>query len=210
LNPDKDKLPNENDRLYLEYSGLLLKAIEAGAGYRVEWENILYIVPTPLVLIDERNRFHSEISPAIRWKGGKRFYFLKGLNFDKTLWQKIIDKSITAEEVMRIEDNDLREVAFSLLGVNEMLKGLKAKLIHTGVKGNRLYECRNFRDTGETEYCLLMDDASTERQFVKFINPGYINEKKDADYVTARHYQDEESNSLPMEDYLLIPAENEA
>src|SRR3990167_3319448 len=58
-NPNKEHSPNENDRKYLEYSELLLQALEYGLGYRVEWEDTLYLVPTPLVLIDERNRFHS-------------------------------------------------------------------------------------------------------------------------------------------------------
>src|SRR3990167_4828758 len=53
-NPNKEHSPNENDRKYLEYSELLLQALEYGLGYRVEWEDTLYLVPTPLVLIDER------------------------------------------------------------------------------------------------------------------------------------------------------------
>jgi hypothetical protein len=183
-----------------------MQAKEAGAGYRIEWENTLCIVPTPLVKIDEQNRFHSEVAPAIRWKGGKSFWYLKGENFDKALWQKIVDKTITAEETMKIGDIDKRTIAISMLKPGELLKQLKAKLIHTGIKGNRLYECKNFMDTGDTEYCLVMTDASTPREFIKFTPPD-VGKRHDADYATAMGYQDAQGNSLPLEDYLNIKEE---
>jgi hypothetical protein len=122
------------------------------------------------------------------------------------LWQKIADKSITTEEVLKIQDSDKREIAFSLLGPEEMLKGLKAELIHTGIKGNRLYRCKNFRGTRRTEYCLVMTDASTPRQFIKFVPPE-VGKKTNADFATAEGYKDAEGNSLPLEDYLMMELE---
>lgn len=183
-----------------------MDAIEAGAGYRVEWEDVLYIIPTPLVLIDEQNRFHSDFAPAIRWKSGHAFYYLRGENFDKALWEKIVTQKITAKEVMQMEDIDKRTIAISMLKPGEMLKQLKAKLIHTGVKGNRLYECKNFMDTGKTEYALVMTDASTPREFIKFTPPD-VGKQRDADVATAAGYQDAEGNSMPLEDYLAIELE---
>lgn len=47
LNPS-DNQPNENDRMYRKYSKLLLEALEAGLGYRVEWEDTLYLVSCTL------------------------------------------------------------------------------------------------------------------------------------------------------------------
>ncbi len=47
--------PNENDKKYLKYSELLMQAKECGVGYRVEWENVLYLAPTPIVKIDDQN-----------------------------------------------------------------------------------------------------------------------------------------------------------
>jgi len=77
---------DENDKKYLEYSELLLEALEAGLGYRVEWEDVLYLAPCPIVKIEEQNRFHSTKEPAIRWKGGREFYYLHGVNFEKKWW----------------------------------------------------------------------------------------------------------------------------
>jgi len=52
--------PNENDRKYLKYSELLLQALEYGLGYRVEWEDTLYLIPTPIVRIDQLVRHYKD------------------------------------------------------------------------------------------------------------------------------------------------------
>jgi hypothetical protein len=107
---------------------------------------------------------------------------------------------------MQIGDIDKRTIAISMLPPGEMLKQLRAKLIHTGIKGNRLYECKNFMDTGDTEYALVMTDASTPREFIKFTPPD-VGKLGDADVATAAGYKDNEGNSLPLEDYLAIEQE---
>ena len=56
-----------------------MKAIECGVGYRVEYNNTLYLVPDRICRIDEQNRFHSETEPAIFWKGGHDFYYIHGV-----------------------------------------------------------------------------------------------------------------------------------
>lgn len=108
--------------------------------------------------------------------------------------------------MLQIGDSDKREIAFSLLGPDEMLKGLNAKLIHTGIKGNKLYRCDDFRGTGDTEYALVMKDASTPRVFIKFVPPE-VGSKGDADFATAQGYKDAAGNSMPVENYLLIEQE---
>jgi hypothetical protein len=179
-----------------------MQAKEAGAGYRVEIEaeDTLYIVPTPIVAIDEQNRFHSETVPAIRWKGGEEFYYLRGETFEKKLWQKIVSGKITATEVMQITDVDKRTIAISMLSPKEMLKQLNAALVDTGTKGTELYECANFMDTGDTEYCMLMKDASTPRMFIEFVPPE-VGQKKSADLAQA------EAMQLTVKEYLSMQLE---
>lgn len=128
LNPDKECPINNNDRKYLEYSKLLMEAMEYGIGYRVEWEDTLYLVPTPLVKIDERNRFHSTKAPAIRWKGGAEFYYFSGVNFEKDLWTKIVKNKLSAEYILtKIENVEQRRIAWELMDKSKIkkLKGLK-------------------------------------------------------------------------------------
>jgi len=192
-NPDKDYPINENDKKYLEYSQLLFDAIKLGAGYRVEWEDTLYIAPTPLVYIDAQNRFHSDQYPAIRWSN-KEIYYLQGEQFEKPLWDKIVTEKATIKDVMNIRNNDKRAIAFQMLKPKRLLKAIDAKLINTGEKGTRLYQVDNFaqkvlgedwNDTIEnkTEYCMVMD-CPTSRVFLEWVDPK-IGEIKDADLAQA-------------------------
>ena len=114
-NPDKDKLPNENDKKYLEYCELLMEAKEYGLGYRVEWKDTLYLVPTPLVKIDEQNRFHSIKEPAIRWKDGKEFYYLHGVNLEKKWWTKIVNDTMSPDEIFAIDNLEHRRIAYEFM-----------------------------------------------------------------------------------------------
>jgi hypothetical protein len=119
-NPDADKQPNNNDKKYLEYCELLMQAKEYGMGYRIEWEDTLYCCPTPLVKIDKQNRFHSITQPAIRWKGGKEFYFINGVLFEKSLWEKVVKDSLTPQEVFAIENTEQRRIAYELMDKTKM------------------------------------------------------------------------------------------
>jgi hypothetical protein len=186
-----------------------MQAKEYGAGYRVEWEDTLYIVPTPLVRIDGQNRFHSETEPAIRWKGGKELYYLYGEEFDKKLWQRVTSGTFTAKELMAIEDSDQRSIAMTYLVPKDMLEQMDAKFVHEGIKGNRLYRCDDYLGSGETEYALLMQDASTPREFVSFV-PKDFDHHNNADEATAGMYRRGDGVMLPVEDYLLIGSEWEA
>jgi hypothetical protein len=92
-----------------------MQAKEFGAGYRVEWKDTLYIVPTPIVAIDEQNRYHSTEIPAIRWKDGKEFYYLSGVNFDKKLWKTVTSPDLTPKQVFAIENTEQRRIAYELM-----------------------------------------------------------------------------------------------
>jgi len=139
-NPDSDKLPNENDKIYLEYCELLMQAKEVGLGYRVEWEDTLYLIPTPLVEIDEQNRFHSATKPAIRWKGGKEFYYLHGVNFEKKWWTKIVNDKFTPDQVFAIDNLEHRRIAYEYMDKSKMskLKDFEVLDEATDEQGNKM------------------------------------------------------------------------
>ena len=92
---NKEKI-NENDEKYLAYCEILMSAKEAGLGYRIEYEDTLYLVPTPLVKIDSENRFHYEKGPAILWKSGSKFYFIHGV--------KVTEKIVMHPEMLIKQD----------------------------------------------------------------------------------------------------------
>jgi len=89
-----------------------MEAKEAGLGYRVEWKDTLYLVPTPIVSIDSQNRFHSKEKPAIYWKGGKEFYKINGVDLEKELWKRIVSGNITPKEVFAIKNTEQRRIAY--------------------------------------------------------------------------------------------------
>jgi hypothetical protein len=147
----------------------------------------------------ENGMLHSETGKSVEYADGWGLYTLRGVSFDNDveLYEKIVSKKITGKEVMQIQDVDKRTIAISMLKPDELLKQLNAVLIDRGVEGTNLYECKNFMDTGKTEFCILMTDWSTPRQFVEFVPPE-IGKIRSAVHAQASAY------GIPDEDYLTI------
>jgi hypothetical protein len=127
-NPDSDKLPNENDKIYLEYCELLMQAKEAGLGYRVEWEDTLYLAPTPLVTINSRNQFHNDSAPAIRWKGGREFYFFNGVAVNEQIIMR--PETLTKEDVINEKNEEVRRVMVEKIGAERFAKMMDFKVVN--------------------------------------------------------------------------------
>ena len=173
-NPNKEHSPNENDRKYLEYSELLLQALEYGLGYRVEWEDTLYLVPTPLVLIDERNRFHSTEKPAIRWKNGHEFYYIHGVNVD----EKIVKypEKLTKKDWINQTNLEVRRIIQDRMP--NFVEKIGAKSINYA-KGYELFEIDVNPDPEKIAHYLKMKDTSTDRIYYLRVPPN-INNAPDA------------------------------
>jgi len=168
-NPDKKYPVNDNDQKYLKYSKLLMEAMEYGLGYKVEWEDTLYLVPTPLVKIDKGNRFHSKSVPAIRWKGGVEFYYLNGVNFKKRLWTKIVKDKLSAKYVLtKINNAEQRRIAWELMDKTKIkkLKGLKILDEQIDGKGKKM-RIFTFTVKGFNTPFYIYEgiDASTNRKY---------------------------------------------
>jgi hypothetical protein len=114
-----------------------MQAKEYGLGYRVEREDTLYLVPTPLVRIDSQNRFHSDVQPAIRWKGGKELYYLSGVHFSKDLWEKVVSGQMSFKEILDIENTEQRLQAMRF-NPKALMKE-NPKLVHKTDRNNELY-----------------------------------------------------------------------
>jgi hypothetical protein len=173
-----------------------MQAMEYGLGYRVEWEDKLYLVPTPIVRIDERNRFHSLTSPAIRWKNGAEFFYLNGVNFEKDLWEKVVNKTISSKEVLSLDNIEQRMAALRVIGVEKILE--TATLIDHA-KGYELYQIKNIFTI--TAYYLKYADPSTGRVYISGIDPK-VGVKKSAIKALAWkfHIDDEVDNNTKLFD----------
>jgi hypothetical protein len=152
-----------------------MQAKEAGLGYRVEWENTLYLVPTPIVRIDQQNRFHSTTEPAIRWKSGAEIYMLHGVKFEKEWWSKIVNDELTPETILAIDNLEHRRIAWEFMDKKKLegLKGFEVLDNTTDTYGNpmrviqfdhpdagkiRYYNC--FCPTTKREYYLGTDEKT--------------------------------------------------
>ncbi|MBI5698534.1 MAG: hypothetical protein HZC29_08685, partial [Thaumarchaeota archaeon] len=112
--------------------------------YNVIWlENFVIITRTPKVVRTQNKRMHSLDKPSFEWKNDTCYYHIDGVFFRKEMWEKITKQQITAEEVVKIENQDQRMVALKYYGTERLLKDFDAKLIDESKRGNKLYEVSN-------------------------------------------------------------------
>lgn len=205
-NPDKQFPPKEEDRIYLQYCDLLFQANESGLGYRVEWEDTLYLVPAPLVRIDEQQRFHSDVKPAIRWKGGNEFYYLSGLNFPVELWRRVVSGKMTFAEIIGIENTEQRLQAMRY-NPNALLSE-NPKLVHKSKRGNELFLIENSQaneiyDAPKVWLLGFIDPSkkSPNNKMYEEVDPQMAAKHPNADYIQARHL------GLTLKQYAMLTME---
>ncbi len=165
-NPEKDK-PNEDDKKYLKYSELIIKAKELGVGYFCDWEDVLHLVPVPIISCDEQKRYHSITSPAIEWEG-EQIYYLHGVKFEKEWWEKIVQGKLSAEEIFAIDNVEHRRIAYEMMDKTKLkaLKNFKVLDEKTDDKGKPMkiisFNIQNMKEDLIFYNCI---DASTDREY---------------------------------------------
>ena len=189
------------------------KMLKSGIFMTILFENVALACRRPkAVRRDDQGRLHSDQKPAIEWRDGYKLYYLHGQHVNESLWKRIVSQEMTLKDIMDIRNADERTMAFSMLRPDRLLEAMNAKLIHTGIKGTKLYQVDDFaekvlgdtsRIKNSTEYCMVMQDASTDRVFLEWVDPK-IGQQEDADLAQATALQ------IPLEDYLSIPIECEA
>ena len=161
-----DAKPNKNDKKYLKYSELLLEALEYGLGYRVEWEDTLYLIPTPLVKLDNQNRYHSETEPAIRWKGGKEFYFIHGVKVD----EKIVKhpELLTKEDWLNEKNTEVRRVMMDKM--TDFVEKIGGEKLQEDLAG-QLWRVELSNDPENFALYVRLKDSSTDRIYFERVPP---------------------------------------
>ena len=144
-----------------------MQAKEAGCGYWVEWEDTLYLVPTPLVLIDDRNRFHSLDKPAIRWKGGKELYFVHDVSVD----EKIVKypEKLTKNDWLDQDNLEVKRIIQEQMG-ERFVEEIGSKVIHEGTRG-KLVEIELPNDPDKVARYAHVKDSSTDRWYYIRVAP---------------------------------------
>ena len=150
-----------------------MEAKEVGVGYRVEWEDVLYLAPTPIVRLNSLNQFHNVSLPAIEWETDK-FYYLNGVNFKEELWKKVVSGKMPFEDILKIEDVDQRTQAMRFGDVEKFLEHTKAKKLDEHIKFTpdgtmihyRLFEIPKEMCSLKTAYYMVYECPSTMKLYM--------------------------------------------
>lgn len=149
---DEDKKFNDAQELFLQLK-------ESGAGYWAEQGSKIYICPNPIIRLNSLLQYHSEIKPAIEWKNGLKLYFLFDVNFFEDLWKKVVNKTITPEEIFALQNKEQKSAAMRIYGYKNLVKDAKI-----------LSECDILQNNKPTKYQVLeydLKDDDVPARFVK-------------------------------------------
>jgi hypothetical protein len=108
-----DKKLKDDVRKYLDY-------MESGQFFVIFLKGFAFVCPRPSkVYRDAQNRLHSTEHPAVSWKGYE-LYFLNGLCFEKSLWEKVVSGKMPVEDIFAIENAEQRRVAYEVMEKTRM------------------------------------------------------------------------------------------
>jgi len=150
---------------------------------------------------DKENRLHNDTGkPAISWSDGYEIYFLHGVSFDKELYRKVIDRKLTGEEIMSIQNIEQRMIALKYADSEIMLNSLNGKMINKSDRGNELWLIEDFQSFPKA-YFLRYTCPSTGRIYVSGVDPDFA-EGKTADECMAWKFR------LTLQNYIEMKIES--
>lgn len=179
----KIKVVDERDPAnadYIRYADFLKKGV-----WSIQYfTNFVVICKLPKrVRLDDQNRLHSMAGSAIVWRTPDvTNYFIHGVSFPDDLYNKIKDGTITAKELLTIQNQEQKAAAIREVGFDKLIQALgdKARCIDIGRKRikqngewvtleNELYQISGlFRFDMKTVKCRC---TSTDRIFYIDVPP---------------------------------------
>jgi len=181
----------------------LFKRFSEKFHYIFPFKDMCFVSQKPEHIIFQNDLMHHDTLPALRYPDGYELYSIRGVTIEKEIFEKLRDRTFELEDLTNMENADARAVAISMMRPELILEKENAELVHTGIKGTKLYRVPNFLDTGNVEYCMTMVCPSTGRDFLEWVEPS-VGEKCDADLAQASSFVDEYGNRLSVEDYLTM------
>lgn len=193
---------NDNARTLIDVNMTIVSSAANGLAYYVARDEVFYLVPLPRMTF-QNDVLHSEARMAVEWDNGDGYYYLHGIEFTEDQHWRLMNDEFSVERLISISHADKRAAALSYFKPAALMKALDATLIDTGQKGTRLYRARSASLMMRTEaYFMLMDDASTDRQFVEWVPPA-VGRLGDAELCQAKAF------GITLEEWLSIPPEME-
>lgn len=159
LNDEEFESAMRNKELALKAYDVTEKLLNAGLTSALihlpnnKKELVLIRLPSKIE-IDESNILSSAKQPVIKWRDGTEIYALNNVYFNKQMWQKVVNKSISKAEIDELSkditaNTERIGVIFSTIGYDRVIRLFPSKLVKTYVekddKGRELhyelYEC---------------------------------------------------------------------
>lgn len=163
------------------------------AAYGFMTDKICIILTKPTVLTDVQWRLHNPYGLAMQWQDGTGEYFLHGVTFEKSLWKKVTERSLSFTEVLAIKDIDQRWVAMKFMEPQKLIEGANGKLLQKSERGNELYLFEGLFPNAPKAFFLKYACPSTGRVYLSGVSPE-IGERKDADAAMGwKHHMDKHS-----------------
>jgi hypothetical protein len=146
----------------------LVKAHKNGLGYFFPTTDALILVPSPIIRTDAEGRLHSLTEPAVNWPGGEKFYLIRGVRFDKPIWQQVASGKVSVPQVLGFRNIEQRTSALSVLPPEQLIQSADARRI-SSEQGYELFLITRVFD--EPAYFLKYTCPSTGKTYVSGVPP---------------------------------------
>lgn len=135
--------------------------------------DVAYVLVAPTIR-KENGQLHSDQRLAVEWENGTGQYYLDGVNLPKELWEKIISKTMSLSDIMKIEISDQRTVALKY-NPQAIIKE-NAVLVHKDDRNNELYLVENSdinKLTNFPKMYFVKMLCPTGRVFIEGVEPSF-------------------------------------
>jgi hypothetical protein len=124
--------------------------MERAFAYRKVCESVNYIWPNrDFVMVcarptkinrDDRGRLHSTTEKSIEYPDGYGLYHLHGVRFEKEWWTKIVNDTMSPDEIFAIDNIEHRRIAYEMMDKTKMKQLKEYKILdeQTDDKGNQM------------------------------------------------------------------------
>jgi hypothetical protein len=136
---------------------------------------------------DDESRLHCDQGSAIKWRDGFELFFLDGVELAQELHSQIISQQMSFDQILKIEDSDVRAVALKYN--KEAIIRSGAELIDEHPTAGELFliEGKQINQIlDERKLYFLRMKCPTGRTFVEAVEPGYASKHPYALHCQAK------------------------
>ena len=139
-------------------------------------EKVCYVLVAPVIRRNTQGQLHSDTERAVDC-GKSGLNYLNGVRFDKELWQKVVSKEMTFDEIMKIVDIDQRTQAMKYCkeGAREFYRKIGGKKLDEyskiDINGNtinyELWELPKGEYFSKNVHYVIYNCPSTDKEYTK-------------------------------------------